>query len=83
MHIEKILERMIAFASLFLLTGSDRHYEKVQDSIAEVLKLADKPSTDEIKIVKYKNGKPSVIDWNGERWVFDPGTTFRGGAPRR
>lgn len=36
----------------------------------------------EIKITKYKKGEPTVIDWNGQRWVRDAGTTFRGGVKR-
>ena len=34
----------------------------------------------EITVTKYTKGRPSVVDWNGERWIYDPQTTFKGGA---
>lgn len=40
----------------------------------------EQPTIDEIKVTRWKKGRPTVINWNGERWVYDPQTTFRGGA---
>lgn len=42
--------------------------------------MTKQPTIDEIKVVRWKNGRPTVIDWNGERWVYDPQTTFQGGG---
>lgn len=33
----------------------------------------------ELKIIKWNKGRPTVLDWNGEIWIFDPQTTHRGG----
>lgn len=41
-----------------------------------------KSDTDEITVTKYKKGEPTVIDWNGERWIKDTQTTFKGGVQR-
>lgn len=42
--------------------------------------MTNQPTIDEIKVVRWKNGRPTVIDWNGERWVYDPQTTNQGGG---
>jgi len=67
------------------------HGAKVAVKIAEKLHLAREENkrlreqnsdTDEIKVTKYRKGEPTVIDWNGERWIKDTQTTFKGGVQR-
>lgn len=69
-----------------LLSIEDSHsYEKPLDNhdvdwlIEKVNELFSIVSdNDEIEITKYKRGEPTVIDWNGQRWIRDAGTTRRG-----
>lgn len=82
MEIEDLLHTIAMYASLHGVSGKQHHYDKVKETIAEVMNLANQPTINEIKITKYKNGRPTVVDWNGERWVLDSQTTFRGGVQR-
>lgn len=83
MTIEGLLELIIGYSNLYVQTGKSEHYAKVMKAKAEVIKLSKLPlDTDEIKVTKYTKGRPSVIDWNNERWIYDPQTTFKGGSQR-
>lgn len=58
----------------------DTHRRRVRLSSESIDYLIEQAElAQELKIVKYKNGRPTVIDWNGERWVLDSQTTFKGG----
>lgn len=78
--INKLLDRLAASASLYTLTGKRSDYNKVQYLQAEIIQLKEKSESEDFKVVKYRNGRPTVIDWNGERWVFEPTTAFKGGV---
>lgn len=83
MTIESLLEIIIGYSNLYVQTGKPEHYAKVTNAKSEVIKLSKLPlDTDEIKVAKFNKGRPSVIEWNNERWIYDPQTTFKGGNQR-
>lgn len=65
--------------SIHFEAGSDLAYNTITWLIEQAEKKSD---TDEIKVTKFNKGEPTVIDWNGQRWVLDTQTTFRGGVKR-
>ena len=80
MTIESLVERVIGYSALYVQSGRPEHYAVVTKTKAEIVRLSKLPlDTDEIKVTKYTKGRPSVVDWNGERWIYDPQTTFKGG----
>lgn len=79
--IESLLDRIIGFSLLYVQSGNFRHYARAQEAKSSLLNLLDKPSA-EVKVVKVRNGIPSVIEFQGDRFTFDAGSTFRGGVRR-
>ncbi len=80
MTIKNLINRIAAYASLYSISGKDHHYAQVQQTTAKVMSLVDKQSS--VKVIKERNGKPTIIEWQGERFTFDSQSTFRGGVKR-
>ncbi|MFD1203568.1 hypothetical protein ACFQ38_00255 [Sporosarcina contaminans] len=47
-----------------------------------VHRLEEEKRRNQVIVLKERKGIPTVIEWNGDRYTFDAGTTFRGGVRR-
>lgn len=62
------------------MTDDQRNWLIEQTERVHELEDENERLQSEIKVVKYRKGEPTVIDWNGERWIKDSQTTFKGGV---
>ena len=74
-----------------LLTEMIANYKDSAGRVDEVLfqevmkvvnQLEEEKRRNQVTILKERKGIPTVIGWNGDRYTFDSGTTFRGGVRR-
>lgn len=70
---------------LFSIRGMNKHHDNhITGLCIEIRQALSSESTvsPAVKIIKERNNRATVIEWNGDRYTFDPGTTFRGGVRR-
>ena len=54
-------------------------YQQVMKTIEQ---LEEEKKRNAVKVLKHRKGIPTVIEWCGDRFTFDAGSTFRGGVRR-
>ena len=75
-------ERMNSLTDL-LSTVEEIGFGKVTLSVEDFRLVIEQAKSNQVSIVKQKNGIPTVIEYNGERFTYDSPTTFRGGVQHR
>ena len=80
MEIKELLHTIATYASLHGVSGKQHHYDMVQEATAAVMKIVEDQSN--VIVLKERKGRPTVIEWQGERFTYDSQSTFRGGVQR-
>lgn len=70
----RAISNIKAFQKGIWLTSDD-----LFESLAIVLGEVEHSS---VKVLNERKGIPTVIEWKGDRFTFDAGSTFRGGVQR-
>ena len=90
--IEEALGELETSTLLYFNTGIDRMFERVTEAKATVMRYVEelqeenarlRSESSTVHIIKRRNGKPTVIGWNGERYVYQSDSTARGGKGRK
>lgn len=75
---DQLFSRYEGYAALYIQSGNEVHLSRAEEAKAEINSRII-PFT----IVKRKGKRTTVIELDGERFVWDSGSTFRGGVKRK
>lgn len=75
---DQLFSRYEGYAALYIQSGNEVHLSRAEEAKAEI-----NSRIIPFSIIKRKGKRITVIELDGERFVWDSGSTFRGGVKRK